>query len=109
VSSSFFVMPRGGARSNSGPSPTWKTGKTRTIRVPIALADQLLEIARQLDSGTVQGDFESDTGSNIELAVQILNDALALRANSGGAIKARIREALPFLSSSAINPVKVVR
>lgn len=102
-------MPRGGARSNSGPPSSWNSGRTRTIRVPIALADQLLEIARQLDSRTVPKIFESDTGSNIELAVQILNDALVLKANSGGAIKTKIREALSYLPSSAINPVKVVR
>jgi len=44
-------MPRGGARQNSGPSPNWRHGKTRTIRVPIALADQILELAKKLDEG----------------------------------------------------------
>lgn len=28
----------------------WKHGQTRTIRVPIALADQVLAVARQLDN-----------------------------------------------------------
>jgi hypothetical protein len=31
--------------------PTWKHGKTKTIRVPIALADQILEYGYQLDGG----------------------------------------------------------
>ena len=31
--------------------PKWNKGKTRTIRVPIALADELLEIAHRLDAG----------------------------------------------------------
>jgi len=31
----------------------WKHGKTKTIRVPIALADQILEYGYQLDSGKV--------------------------------------------------------
>jgi hypothetical protein len=44
-------MPRGGARANSGPKSNWKYGKTTTIRVPIALSAQLLEMARQLDQG----------------------------------------------------------
>lgn len=30
-------------------APKWKHGKTRTIRVPIALADEILEYAHQLD------------------------------------------------------------
>jgi hypothetical protein len=30
---------------------TWRSGKTKTIRVPIALAPQLLKIARLLDTG----------------------------------------------------------
>jgi hypothetical protein len=42
-------MPRGGARPNSGPQPSWKSGRTQTIRVPVALADTLLKIARRLD------------------------------------------------------------
>lgn len=43
-------MARGGRRSTSY-TPTWKHGKTRTIRVPVALADRLLDVARQLDEG----------------------------------------------------------
>jgi hypothetical protein len=33
--------------------PTWKHGKTKTIRVPIALADQILEYGYELDGGKV--------------------------------------------------------
>ena len=33
--------------------PTWKHGKTKTIRVPIALADQILEYGYQLDGSKV--------------------------------------------------------
>ena len=39
---------RGGRRSTSY-TPTWRHGRTRTIRVPISLSQQLLEAARQLD------------------------------------------------------------
>lgn len=42
-------MGRGGVRAGSGTKPTWKNGKTKTIRVPIALADEILKIARTLD------------------------------------------------------------
>lgn len=47
-------MAKGGRRSTSY-TPTWKHGKTRTIRVPIALADQALEIVRDLDEGRSVG------------------------------------------------------
>jgi hypothetical protein len=42
-------MPRGGYRLNAGGKPTWKHGKTKTIRVPEALAEKILEFARILD------------------------------------------------------------
>lgn len=66
-------MPRGGARTNSGPRPSWKHGKTTTIRVPIVLADKLLEIARALDENE---DFEVDTGSKREQAEQYSQEIL---------------------------------
>ena len=34
--------------------PKWKSGATRTIRVPVALANRLLKIARELDNHTTQ-------------------------------------------------------
>lgn len=42
-------MARGGKREGSGGRPSWKNGKTKPVRVPIALADKILEIARILD------------------------------------------------------------
>lgn len=42
-------MARGGARPGAGSKPAWKTGKTKTIRVPIALADAVLAFAKELD------------------------------------------------------------
>ena len=46
-------MPRGGKREGSGPKSNWKNGKTKTIRVPISLADDILNIARRLDGQRV--------------------------------------------------------
>jgi hypothetical protein len=47
-------MPRGGHREKAGRPSTWKSGckfsETKLIRVPAAIADQLLEIAHKLDS-----------------------------------------------------------
>lgn len=42
-------MPRGGYRAGAGGKPTWKSGKTKTIRVPESLAEKVLQIARILD------------------------------------------------------------
>ena len=44
-------MPRGGYREGAGGKPSWKHGKTKPVRVPIALEDKILEIARILDEG----------------------------------------------------------
>ena len=38
-------------RGSRGPAPNWNLGRTKTIRVPIALADKLIEIARKIDRG----------------------------------------------------------
>ena len=46
-------MGRGGYRQGAGRKAGWRQGQTQTIRVPIALKDQLLEISRQLDRGEV--------------------------------------------------------
>lgn len=48
-------MPRGGKRLGAGRKSSWPSGcgreDTKLIRVPISLADELLEIARRLDAG----------------------------------------------------------
>ena len=102
-------MPRGGARPNSGPPPSWKHGRTTTIRVPRALAGQIVQLARQLDEGKIEpvsvSGIESDTGSRIESdtiskvskAVEILTESLKLKSNAGGKIKVEIRKVLGLL------------
>ena len=105
-------MPRGGARPNSGPPPSWKHGRTTTIRVPRALAAQIKQLARQLDEGKLEydtgSDLESDTSSDLERdtsskigeAVKILTEALKLKSNAGGKIKLEIRRVLDLLKGS---------
>ena len=43
----------------------WQSGPTRTIRVPIALADATLEYARQLDKGIEPHDTAKTLSENI--------------------------------------------
>jgi hypothetical protein len=38
-------------RGSRGPAPNWNLGRTKTIRVPIAIADELMDLARKIDSG----------------------------------------------------------
>lgn len=52
-------MARGGYREGAGGKPTWKHGKTKTIRVPEALADQIIKYARDLDEGKIQQALEN--------------------------------------------------
>lgn len=33
--------------------PKWKSGDTQTIRIPVALSQQILDYAHQLDEGTI--------------------------------------------------------
>lgn len=42
-------MAKGGKREGAGGKPSWKHGKTKPVRVPEALAEKILEIARVLD------------------------------------------------------------
>ncbi len=71
-------MPKGGIRPRSSDGslahllqPKWKSGQTRTIRVPKVLADQLLEIAHHLDDGgeidLTQDNKASETSPSIDL------------------------------------------
>ena len=53
-------MARGGRREGSGGKPSWRNGKTKPIRVPVALADKILEIARVLDEEGL-GELESES------------------------------------------------
>lgn len=56
-------MPRGGYRAGSGRRSTWKSGKTKLVRVPATLSEKVMEIARILDEG---GDL--DSGKDVDLS-----------------------------------------
>jgi len=56
-------MPKGGRRSTTW-EPTWKSGKTKVIRVPEALAEKLLEAAQVLDEG---GEIDCHVTGNKDL------------------------------------------
>jgi hypothetical protein len=53
-------MPRGGARVGAGGRHKWIHGETKVIRVPVALSEHILAIAKKLDEGVSLDDV---TGS----------------------------------------------
>jgi hypothetical protein len=72
-------MPRGGARLNSGSKPKWKSGKTKTIRVPEVLAEKILNYAEKLDSGCVIEDVtESKVLDLSNISIRVCNGKSAV-------------------------------
>lgn len=55
-------MGRGGIRPGAGGRFKWKHGKTKTIRVPEELVEQILNYAQKLDSGLI---IEHETRSKV--------------------------------------------
>jgi hypothetical protein len=76
-------MPRGGRREGAGSKPTWKHGKTKTVRVPEALADKILGIAKVLDD-TESIDLQ-DLGYAPEEVKVIDLTGVAIHAHTHGA------------------------
>jgi len=74
-------MPRGGRREGAGSKPAWKQGKTKTVRIPEALADKILAIARVLDENEFSDveNWEYSTEKVIDLT------GVAIHSNINGA------------------------
>lgn len=70
-------MGRGGARSNSGAKGKWKHGKTKSIRVPEELADQILEFAHKLDE-SVNIEIVTESKINYSLTSDSVTDSKTL-------------------------------
>jgi hypothetical protein len=61
---------RGGQRKGAGRKSTWQHRETCLLRVPVAIANELMQIAHKLDRGEI---LEFDTNSNQDEIIQILN------------------------------------
>ncbi len=84
-------MARGGARSNSGAKGKWKHGKTKSIRVPEELANQILEYAHKLDENAkIESDTEPKTGSDCGLGSVTESKVLDLSGISVFVFKGKI-------------------
>ena len=100
----MLLSGRGGYREGSGRPSAWNHKKTIAVRVPECFATQVIEYARALDEGKSienvqnQSNFDLDN-VQIQKALQILREGLPIKAGNGGAIKAKIREAIEVLDS----------
>ena len=82
-----MANPKGNEATLVKYTPKWRSGKTKTIRVPIAIADRVLEVARKIDNNE---NFNTDTSeSNFDRdgAKLLLESMLAAPSNKGGQIK----------------------
>ena len=86
--------------------PKWRSGKTQTIRVPIAIADLVLEAAREIDTnGNIsllqvnqeqnvtreeQNKASNTVTSDKERLKEAFEEAIAIPSNRGGQIKKAI-------------------
>lgn len=62
--------PKGNEATLKKYTPKWKSGETRTIRVPIALADKILDYAHKLDDGSLSQVNDNRNGKAIAIASQ---------------------------------------
>lgn len=85
--------PKGNLSTLKPYQPKWNTGETRTIRVPVALSDELLAIARRLDAG--ESIEPSRTHSDLTASAErVLNDPQVTRK---GKDRGAVRRALNAL------------
>lgn len=84
-------MPRGGIHKGTL-KPTWNAGKTISIRVPMAKKEEIISMARAIDA--IEGEAMVIEKESFLKAIALLENALELKANAGGAIKDKVREVL---------------
>ena len=68
-------MPRGGKRPGAGRKSSWPSGcgreDTKLIRVPIAIAEDLLEIARRMDGGERVSFISSESKGDVQAGAKL--------------------------------------
>lgn len=90
---------RGGYRKNAGRKSDWRHPATKSIRVPPAIAEQVLDIAKQIDNADRMGGIDLIAESNesifepdLEAIVhEILSDPVVTR---NGKDKGSVKRAL---------------
>lgn len=59
---------------------TWRTGKTKTIRVPEAIADEVMRCAREIDAGNAV--LHGNIANEEEIILNAIANYIILRGNS---------------------------
>lgn len=54
-------MARGGSRAGAGRKPSWKSGVTKTVKLPIALLERVMAFAHQIDEGIVPSEIDAES------------------------------------------------
>lgn len=102
-------MPRGGLRPRAVDGslahlkqPKWRLGETKTIRVPIALEQQLLEIAVCLDQGKaialLQDNNDLSQDNKQKILLKAIRAFMAIKQQAYGSNNAQKRK--PFSTDS---------
>lgn len=90
-------MARGNLATLKHFAPKWQSGATQTVRIPVALVDQVMAYARSLDVGEVSPDAPM-TDNQLSQVIEILEEVLETpRNNFGQKPKARLREVISLL------------
>jgi hypothetical protein len=76
-----MANPKGNLSTLTPYSPKWKSGPTQTVRIPIALANQVLAYARSLDSGQTSSAQSINTESLLQV-IQKLEQLLDTPRNN---------------------------
>lgn len=77
-------MARGGYRVGAGGKPTWKHGRTKTIRVPEALVERILEFARNLDDDQADDGVTSTKNETVTESKVVNLSGVLIRAFKEG-------------------------
>jgi hypothetical protein len=82
-----MANPHGNIATLESYKAAWRSGKTRTIRVPIVLADKILEYANKIDVGekpddTLDTEKLGEIKTKINEVVELLSCTISVPPNS---------------------------
>ena len=85
-----MANPKGNLETLKPWQPLWRSGKTRTIRVPIALADRVLAYARSIDSEELK---QADDINSVILEVTNVLESIAA-SSSAAKLSKKVKQQL---------------
>ena len=82
-----MANPKGNEATLVKYKPKWQSGKTKTIRVPIAIADRVLQAAEMIDRNQSLSTDTNESSFDRDDVRMLLEAMLAAPSNKGGRIK----------------------